>query len=106
MTERRAIIIANEKIMPFQVFQAHCDERRFVYTGKPGNFNVLCKLCDKRCNKRNCPIWNSNRVAAVPKGVMSLRDVNLALRSSNGDTDGRAKDEAIHEGSAKRDTKA
>lgn len=26
ITNSRAIIIANEKIVPFQVFQAHCDE--------------------------------------------------------------------------------
>lgn len=87
MTEPRAIIVANERIVPFQVFQDHCDERRFVYTGKPGSFNVLCKLKDCKCNRRNCPIWNSKRVADIPENMMSLRGVNLALRSQGGEMD-------------------
>lgn len=87
MKGSRDIIVANERIVPFQVFQAHCDERRFVYTGKPGNFNVLCKLEGCKCNRRNCPIWNSKRVADIPEDMMSLRDVNLALRSQGDEMD-------------------
>jgi len=87
-----AKIIANDKIVPFQVFQAHCDERRFIYAGKPGNFNVLCKLENYKCNKKNCPIWNSNRVSDIPENMISLRDVNLALRyQENGMNDSRMK---------------
>lgn len=65
--------------MPFQVFQAHCDERRFVYGGRPGSFHVMCKLGKPRCNKDVCPVWNSDRVQGV--SGMSLRDVNLKLKN-------------------------
>jgi len=105
MGEDRDKIIANEKIVPYQVFQAHCDERRFIYAGKPGNFNVLCRLNDSKCNIKCCQIWNSKRVAEVPKDIMSLRDVNLALRSQ-GDGDGQVKNEAVHGRSGGRNKKA
>jgi hypothetical protein len=68
-----------EKIMPFQVFQAHCCERNFLYAGKPRYFNVECRLGPDRCNQNICPIWNSNRVRDVPS--MSLRDINLTLKN-------------------------
>lgn len=104
MNEDRATIISNEKIVPFQVFQAHCDERRFIYAGKPGNFNVLCKLNDSKCNIKCCPIWNSKRVTAVPNDIISLRDVNLALRSP-GDGNGQVKNETVHGRSSRRNQK-
>jgi len=100
----RATIISNEKIVPFQVFQAHCDERKFIYAGKPGNFNVLCRLNDFKCNIKCCPIWNSKRVADAPKDMVSLRDVNLALRSQ-GDENGQVKNEKIYGRSGRRNKK-
>jgi len=69
-----------EKIVPFQVFQAHCIERKFSYAGKPGHFYVECRLGPIRCNLRVCPIWNSTRVREIPD--MSLRGLNLTLKKA------------------------
>lgn len=68
-----------EKIMPFQVFQAHCIERNFLYAGTAGHFNVECRLGPDRCNQYVCPIWNSSRVRDIP--YMSLRELNLTLKN-------------------------
>jgi hypothetical protein len=70
------------KVVPFPVFQAHCGERNFLYAGKPGMFNVSCRLPSgpERCNPDVCPIWNSTRVKDPPRDLISLREINQALR--------------------------
>jgi hypothetical protein len=78
MTEERD---DHRKVVPFPVFQAYCGERRFVYAGVPGKFNVSCKLRPDRCNHDICPIWNSDRVHAPDSGVGSLRAINLRLKN-------------------------
>ena len=70
------------KVVPFPVFQAHCDERKFVYAGSPGKFDVYCRLGPERCNNELCPIWNSDKVQPLDdKPVQPLRDINLRLKN-------------------------
>ncbi len=71
------------RIVPFPVFQCHCGERNFKYAGRPGAFNVSCKLPGgpQKCNPEVCPIWNSDRVERLPPPDMSLREINLKLRN-------------------------
>jgi hypothetical protein len=72
---------SNLKIVPFPVFQAHCGERKFIYSGKPGNFHVNCSIdgSPNKCNGLVCPVWNSNRVRDIIES-QSLRDINIALK--------------------------
>jgi len=78
-----------KRIVSFPVFQANCYCRKFIYAGKPGQFNVHCRETDNndpesnRCNSRMCPIWNSRRVEKIHNGVSagkSLKDINLSLK--------------------------
>jgi hypothetical protein len=94
----------SEKIVPFHVFQSHCDDRHFGYMGTPGKFYVSCKnrLASQpdKCNFRTCPVWNSDlvqdvsgvvnrgsqedfaaKVAAIPPSL-SLRDLNVRLKGT------------------------
>ena len=77
------------KPMPFPVFQAHCDERKFVYAGAPGRFDVYCRLGPERCNHSVCPVWNSDKIKSKPQNVLekkpqepaqTLREINLRLK--------------------------
>jgi hypothetical protein len=72
----------NLKIVPFPVFQAHCGERKFIYSGRPGNFHVNCSIDSNpnKCNVLVCPVWNSDRVKDITEN-QSLRDINLVLKS-------------------------
>ena len=75
-------MIDSKKIVSFSVFQSHCDERFFLYAGRPGYFNVSCKKPNgpNRCNSGVCPIWNSDIVMDVPVETKSLREINLNLK--------------------------
>ena len=75
-------MINSIKMVHFAVFQAHCGERNFMYAGRTGYFNVSCKLPGgpDRCTPSLCPIWNSDRVKDPPKGLVSLREINLTLK--------------------------
>jgi len=86
----------SEKVVPFHVFQNHCDDRHFSYMGVSGKFFVTCKKGYDKCNFRVCPIWNSDQVQGVQDFLrneqdqeqileeedlgMSLHDVNMRLR--------------------------
>jgi len=95
--------------IPFHVFQTHCSDRNFIYTGTPGKYNLKCKMTnteDNRCNPWNCPVWikakemeergNDNDLAnehgyvdnfeeSFNEGetVDSLNDINVALKKGN-----------------------
>ena len=98
--------IFNLRIVPFQVFQAHCDERRFIYSGNPGNFHVHCRLENgpQKCNNTVCPIWNSDRVRSVPENLQSLRDLNLVLKLKSEVDNGSRDVKAVYVGSEQGDT--
>lgn len=72
-----------KRVISFPVFQAHCDERKFIYAGEPGRFNVACRMPGgDKCNVASCPVWNSDRVETVhAQEGKSLAEINMALKS-------------------------
>jgi hypothetical protein len=87
------------KLIPFNVFQGNCCERRFKYMGKAGHFFVSCALGSDMCNNRVCKVWNSDVVANYNKeksefpddgnftndenlAVTSLRSINVKLKNT------------------------
>jgi hypothetical protein len=76
-----------KKVMPFHVFQSHCDDRKFDYMGQSGKFFVTCKRGLDKCNFRICPVWavlqdapGQEEPEFVAEVGMTLRQVNLSLR--------------------------
>jgi hypothetical protein len=78
----------SERIIPFHVFQDHCDERRFSYMGESGKYFVTCKLGPDHCNHHECPIWNNIKLVKDIDGNQlktpenSLNSINLRLKNA------------------------
>jgi len=89
------------RLVPFNIFQEHCCERRFKYMGRAGHFFVTCSIGGDMCNNRVCSVWNSNLIADYNKDMKnnenytfhddqqvmdaelpSLRNINTRLKNN------------------------
>jgi hypothetical protein len=84
------------RLIPFNIFQEHCCERRFKYMGRAGHFFVSCSLGSDMCNNRVCQVWNSDVVSDYNKNdkkpefpddgnftITSLKSINIRLKNND-----------------------